>query len=80
MTLLEISQLLAKAADQMYKAQQFQDAALSAHLNDFDTVEAYTAHLDFNVSMCNLSKAKADELMEKANAANLSLTIKALAA
>ncbi|MGN7818809.1 hypothetical protein ACTJJB_01695 [Chitinophaga sp. 22536] len=80
MTLLQISQLLAKAADQMYKAHQFNEAALSAHPNDFETAEAYASHLDYNVFMCQQSKEQADKLMAQANAANLSLTVKALAA
>lgn len=80
MTLLQISQLLAQAADQMYKAHQFQEAALSAHPNDFETADDYAKHLDYNVFMCEQSKELADKLMEQANAANLSLTAKTLAA
>lgn len=80
MTLLQISQLLAQAADQMYKSHQFQEAALSAHPNDFETADDYAKHLDFNVFMCQQSKEAADALMAKANAANVSLTVKALAA
>lgn len=80
MTLLEISQLLAKAADQMYKAHQFQEAAFSAHENDFETAEEYAAYIDYNVFMCEQSKAAADKLMEQANAANMALTVKMLAA
>ncbi|SKA30023.1 hypothetical protein SAMN04488128_103205 [Chitinophaga eiseniae] len=80
MTLLQIRQLLVNAADQMYLAHQFQEAAFSAHENDFESFEDYAKHLDYNVFMCEQSKAAADKLMEQANAANLALTAKKLAA
>lgn len=80
MTLLQIRQLLANAADQMYLAHQFQEAAFSAHENDFETAEAYAAYLDYNIFMCQQLKEAADKLMEQANAANMALTVKMLAA
>jgi hypothetical protein len=80
MTLLKIRQLLVNAADQMYKAHQFQEAAFLSHENDFESFEDYAKYLDYNVFMYEQSKAAADKLMEQANAANLSFTAKMLAA
>lgn len=80
MTLLEISKLYADAAHELYLAHQYEDDVHTALLSDFDSLDKYEAHLDYCAFMCRQSKEKADELLEQANAARLSLTQKALAA
>lgn len=80
MTLQKLSELYAAAADQLYKAAQYEEAVHSAELYFFDSLRDFEAHLDFNASMCRQSKEAADKLIEQANAASLPLTLKSLAA